>query len=1146
MNTTLSTLLILAVGAQQASATVIDWSATAATTAWATGTNWGGGTAPSNDLTTDIARFNQTAYATQPNAGTTSINGIQIGDGSTATATLTLAGTALSIGDGGITKFFNSGLATISSPVKLGASQSWANNSNTLLTVSGTVTNVANTTPFTLTLNGSGVGGTAISGIISNGGTTGTTALTVNTTAGSTILSASNTYTGATTITSGTLQIGSGSTTGKLAVTGTIANNGVLIFNRSNAVTQGTDFSTAAITGSGQVIQNGTGTLTLNAANSYSGGTTVNSGLLQLNAGAVPSGGLITINSAGALNSTGAFTTVTDWLGSGKIDTDSSGAIALTGNSAENIAFTGYGDLMLGAGTAATYSGTLTAAGTTYRLGGGGGTLTVSSDLNSTGNALVVGATGSTGTVVLTAANTYTGATTLNGGALSLFGATGSSASSAITAQSGTTLNFDSSTAGVTGATRASAVTLKGAALSVLGNSTANSNDTITGALTVDNVSTYGVAGANTVTITPNAATHAQLTADSLVRANQGAVFFRGTNLGVNTIASATLNTSNIVFTTAPTSQLIGGGGAAGSQNISILPWAVGATSASGVPSSFVTYDANGIRPLDAGEYDTTIPAAASTNNVKLSAASPVTANGATTINSLFLSNAASSVTVLAGTGALTVTSGAIYADFSLGGNSDALTVSKQIDFGTAQGVIGTMGTANSKTLSFTGGISGSGGLMVYDTGTTSSTQAGVNIGAATTYTGNTIINGSLIASTTNALPNFTNGSRTGDVYVNGTLGLSNNNSTVQINGLWGNGRIITPFSNSTTLVVGDNNATSTFDGLITQTTGTVTMRKIGTGTLTLTGTSNTHTGATNIQNGTLSAVTLNSVAAPNTTSSLGRPVTIANGTIGLGSTTTTGTLKVVGTGETTDRVINLAGTTGGGAIDQSGTGLLKFTGNFTATGNGLKTLTLTGSTAGTGEIAGAIVNSTSATSVTKNGTGTWTLSGANTYTGATTVNAGTLALGANNAFSSGSAIGLTAGTVDLKTFSTSAASLDFAAGSTLRFDLTTPGNSTALLALSGSLAKTNTGVFTLDFSGSGQAGTYNLVSFSGTTFSDQNEFTVANLGGGLTGSLSLGANSLSLVVSAVPEPSTYALLAGAGTLLCAFVRRKIRTARTG
>jgi autotransporter-associated beta strand protein len=98
-------------------------------------------------------------------------------------------------------------------------------------------------------------------------------------------LTNANTYTGATTISAGTLQLGAGGTTGSLDTTGAIvlANSGNLTINRSNAVTQGTDFSGAAITGTGSFTQAGTGTTTLNALNTYSGPTTITAGILNAN-----------------------------------------------------------------------------------------------------------------------------------------------------------------------------------------------------------------------------------------------------------------------------------------------------------------------------------------------------------------------------------------------------------------------------------------------------------------------------------------------------------------------------------------------------------------------------------------------------------------------------------------------------------------------------------------------------------------------------------------------------------------------------------------------------------------------------------------------------------------------------------------------
>ena len=150
------------------------------------------------------------------------------------------------------------------------------------------------------------------------------------------------------------------------------------------------NFNTA-ISGSGTLTQTGAGTTILSGPNSFTGNITVNAGNLELNSytSTIPAGS-ITVNAGGAIAAGPAFisgspsgTLTGSFLP--LINNSSAGAIALTASTSENLDFSNdvggsnFTAASLGAIGSATYSGTLTPIGQTYRLGGGGGTLTVSS-----------------------------------------------------------------------------------------------------------------------------------------------------------------------------------------------------------------------------------------------------------------------------------------------------------------------------------------------------------------------------------------------------------------------------------------------------------------------------------------------------------------------------------------------------------------------------------------------------------------------------------------------------------------------------------------------------------------------------------------------------------------------------------------------
>jgi fibronectin-binding autotransporter adhesin len=131
--------------------------------------------------------------------------------------------------------------------------------------------------------------------------------------AGKWVLTGNNAYSGGSTIANGTLQVGAGGASGALG-SGNISVSGSLIFNRSGTLTNG------VVSGSGSVTVDGGGTVVLPGNNTYTGGTTINSGsTLQVGAGGA-SGSLSSVNGIvnnGTLvfDTTGSFS----YLGGGVI-----------------------------------------------------------------------------------------------------------------------------------------------------------------------------------------------------------------------------------------------------------------------------------------------------------------------------------------------------------------------------------------------------------------------------------------------------------------------------------------------------------------------------------------------------------------------------------------------------------------------------------------------------------------------------------------------------------------------------------------------------------------------------------------------------------------------------------------------------------
>jgi autotransporter-associated beta strand protein len=227
------------------------------------------------------------------------------------------------------------------------------------------------------------------------------------------VLTGTNTYSGGTTISAGTLQLGNGGSTG--SITGDVVDNGRLVFARSDV----SDFS-GAISGSGSVtIQNApfAGFTILTANNTYTGGTTITSGVLSVGNGGTTGSILGDVLNNGELNFDRSDNVTFSGLitGNGSLYKFGAGVLTLTAdNTYSNATVIGAGSLQLGNG------------GTTGNIGSStvndGGTLvfnrsnllTFGATISGTGNVVQSG----TGTTVLSGGNSYEGGTTITAGTL--------------------------------------------------------------------------------------------------------------------------------------------------------------------------------------------------------------------------------------------------------------------------------------------------------------------------------------------------------------------------------------------------------------------------------------------------------------------------------------------------------------------------------------------------------------------------------------------------------------------------------------------------------------------------------------------------------------------------------------------------------
>ncbi|MGC3992465.1 MAG: autotransporter-associated beta strand repeat-containing protein [Chthoniobacteraceae bacterium] len=772
------------------------------------------------------------------------------------------------------------------------------------------------------------------------------------------------------------------------------------------------------------------------------------------------------------------------------------GALGLTFTTTGYTLNLGGNTLTLGTGgitASALSSGTTTISNGTVALGGNqtwnvgtGATLSVSSAISGTSTLAKSGS----GTLVLGGANTYSGATTISAGTLQLTNASALQ-STAVTNSSTLDLRSDTATTFATGGVTLNSSTINvdkaasgtGQTLTLGGtvtvnagvtvNFTSTSSDTLAlgtvSAVSSGNTSyTFNASGANVSITTLNGTGAGDAT--YTFAGNGNFTFGNLQNGGTNRELSPIVNTSGIVTINGSTSSNINVDSASGN-NASVtmnngtlfLDFSNLAT-----PTNLITRSgthATTFFTLGGGTLSIYGKTGATATSQNLFGGTTFNA-GASTI---LLTNNGSSTTTLTmnaltrnvgGTVNLTTAAGTTFA------TNGIYTTTTTTNVG---GILGGYATVNGTTWAVAPASSGSAITGLADasysnTGTTAlsaaATTANIDVAAAGTNaaTASQVVNSLRFNDSTGAATvDATNGLTltTGGILVTSNVG--SNLSTISggtING-----------AASADLVVTQNNSSAglTISSTIADNTAATALTKSGAGLLTLSNATNTYTGKTYLNAGTLNIAadaSLGTAPASVTATQL----TINGGTLQFGGAFNLATNRGI--------TIGLKGAT----IDT----------------NGFNT-TYAGVIAGTASTNGTL---------TKVGTGTLTLSAANTYSAGSALNGGTVAISNAAALGSSGNIAFGGGTLQYSGIttdfssriknSTSAISIDTngqnvtfatALGSTNTGGLTKAGSGTLTITGKGTYSGNNTvTVGTLAVTGTGKLGTGNVTVSAGAT----------------------------------------------------------------